>query len=377
MVIFEKNDLGQWVAHPRVAVLPGSGWKPGDNYLCAGLTGYAGCQGPVGSVVLTFPTTITVRSVVSTDKIRFYNSLLGSSPFFTWTLTPPPRSVNTPTVTTTTKIGQPHHPKPNYPKCALSPNGCPWERNFYPFKRFNVVLNPDDSLSAAAPETVLVGEGGGTAATFFSGTQGSMGSELDLSNGKSATHTVCALSPDIAWTAETGNSLHWSVSTRGVAQFEYQAGAVTEGVSFLPQNLPCLDANPAPPIPVKPPRLIEGSFIIKGSWRAISPNPALFTGCVGSGAFREFKRSARVDIYTATGRDSNRHFSIPYGGYIVPARTGGGFVCQFAFAVDDPLPGKVLDLKIGSLRPYRIKVSQAFYDVLDPLDRAHSTPALR
>ncbi len=377
MVMFEKNAVGRWVAHPRVAVLRGLGvLKPGATWLCAGSTGYAGCQGPVGSVVLTFPTTITLRSVVSTDKIRFYDSLLGPSPFFTWTERPPPRPSKTPKVTTTTKLGKPH-----YPKCILSGNGCPGANklgppNFYPFKRFNIVWNPDDSLYFAAPEAVLVGEGGGTAATFFTGTQGSMGSELRLSNGTSATQTVCALSPDSAWTAETGNSLQWSVSSRGIARFEYQAGALTEGVSFLPQSLPCQDTTPRPPIPVKPPRLIEGSFIIKGSWHATSPNPAQFTGCVGSGAFREMKRSVRVEIYTATGRDSNRHFSLPYGGFIDAAGTGGGFVCRFAVGVVDPLAGKVLELKIGSVRPYRIKVSRAFYDVLDPLDRPHSTPAL-
>jgi hypothetical protein len=308
--------------------------------------------------------------VVSTDRVRFYDSLLGSSPFFTWTMTPPPPPPKTPTVTATTKLG-----KPNIPKCALSPNGCPWEHNFYPFKRFDVVWNPDDPLFFAAPETVLVGEGGGTAVTFFSGTQGTMGSELGLLNGKSATQTICALVPGIAWTAETGNSLQWSVSTNGVAQFAYEAGALTEGVSFLPQDLPCQEPTPTPPIPVNPPRLIEGSFVIKGSWRATSPNPTQFTACTGSGAFRGIKRSARVEIYTATGRDSNKHFSLPYSGYIDTDRTGGGFVCRFAFAVNDPLPGKVLELKIGSFEPYRVKVSRTFYDVLDPLDQAHSTPA--
>jgi len=329
-------------------------------------------------VTLTFPTTIVVKSVVSKNTVRFYDSLLGSSPFFTWTETPPPRPVKTPTVTTTTKLGKPH-----YPKCILSPNGCPWEKKFpfldtYPFNPFNVVWNPYIALYYGAPEAVLTGEAGSTTATFSPGTQGSMRSELRLANGKWATQTVCVATPGTAWTAETGISLQWTVSPGGIAQFAYVAGASSEGVSFLPQALSCQELLPAIPIPArpKPPRLIEGSFVIKGSWIPIVPNAAQFTACAGSGAFRGLKRSARVEIHTATGRDSNKHFSLPYSGYIDTARTGGGFVCRFAFGVSDPLPGKVLELKIASFGPYRIKVSQAFYDVLDPMDRAHSTPAL-
>jgi hypothetical protein len=329
-------------------------------------------------VALTFPTTIVVKSVVSKNTVRFYDSLLGSTPFFTWSETPP-RSVKTPTVTfPTTKTG-----KPRYPKCILSGNGCPGAKNLaspnvYPFNPFNVVWNPNIALYPGAPEAVLTGEAGGTTATFFPGTQGSMGSELRLANGKSATNTVCALLSDEAFTAETGASLQWTVSPSGIAQFAYVAGASTEGVSFLPQALPCQESLPAIPISArpKPPRLIEGSFVIKGSWTPTAPNAAQFSACAGSGAFSGIKRSAHVEIYTATGRDSKKHFSLPYGGYIDTALTGVGFICRFAFGVNDPLPGSVLELKIGSFGPYRIKVSRAFYQVLDPLGQAHSTPAL-
>jgi hypothetical protein len=232
MVVIEESATGDWWAQPEAMVLPVSaGAAPQASVACSGFPDTPGvCGRSARSVNLMsnpFPTTIVVRSVVSKNTVRFYDSLLGPSPFFTWT--EPGGRPAAHSVTTT-------------PPCALNGNQCP---PVYPFNPFNVVWNPTTPLYQGAPEGVLVGwEEGEPTATFLAGTGGSLGSALRLSNGRFATNTVCPISSSQTETEETGNSLQWTVSPGGATRFSYLAGSTSEGVAFLPQTLPCQDSLP-------------------------------------------------------------------------------------------------------------------------------------
>ncbi len=246
IVVIFRSAQGQWLAQPQAFVLLGS--SPQQPIACSGFPSTPGvCKKATRSVELkdsSFPATIVVKSVVSRNRVRFYDSLLGSSPFFTWS-EPSRGSGTTSTLPPTTIIGSSH-----VPVCAFSPNGCPVAYSFAPF---NIVSNPNSVLYQGAPEAVLVGwDEGDPTAGFLAGTRGSIGSELRLSNGVVATHTVCALPSSKAETAEKGKSLQWTVSPGGVAHFSYMSDSMTEGVAFLPQTLPCVDSLPDAVVPGAP-----------------------------------------------------------------------------------------------------------------------------
>ncbi|MGA2473028.1 MAG: fibronectin type III domain-containing protein, partial [Acidimicrobiales bacterium] len=227
IVVIEKIAQGRWVAQPEAFVLLGS--HPELPVSCSGFPSTPGvCKRAAKLVELkqnSFPTTVVVRSVVSRDTIRFYDSLLGSSPFFTWS-EPSNGSGTSRTSSPTTMIGG-----SPVPTCAFSGNGCPVS---YRFEPFDVVWDPANALYQGAPEAVLVGwDEGDPTASFLAGTSGSLGSHLRLSDGRFVTQTVCTLPSSKAETGETGDSLQWALSPGGVARFSYMAGSVTEGVAFL------------------------------------------------------------------------------------------------------------------------------------------------
>jgi hypothetical protein len=226
IVVIEQTGSGQWIAKPEAYVFAfGSNSPPYNPQLiaCSMIFDPIGCSyNPTRAYVNLarkgFPSTIVVKSVVVDDTVRFYNSLLGSSPFFTWT--------------------EPQNP---------SMTGAP-----YSFEPFNVIYNPTSTLNIFAPQVVLVGEGGtqtlGT--QFLSGTVGTLGSELRLWNKHVVrAQAVCPISPTDSSTAETGQSLQWTVSPRGEAHFTYMADSIDEGVAFLPQTGPCQEVYPPEVVP--------------------------------------------------------------------------------------------------------------------------------
>ena len=222
IVVIEQTGSGQWIVKPEAYVLAFSSNNPPNNSRVIACSMTFSLQPPIGCsydpntaayVSLgenAFPSTIVVKSVVGDDTVRFYNSLLGSSPFFTW--------------------AEPQNP--SIPGAPVS------------FEPFNVIYNPTSTLSIFAPQAVLVSEWS-TGIRFPFGTVGSLGSELRLSNKHEVrARAVCPVSPTDNSTAETSQSLQWTVSPRGEAHFTYMADSIDEGVTFLPQSGPCQEGYP-------------------------------------------------------------------------------------------------------------------------------------
>ena len=86
IVVIFRSAQGQWLAQPQAFVLLGS--SPQQPIACSGFPSTPGvCKKATRSVELkdsSFPATIVVKSVVSRNVSGFNDSLLGSSPFFTW-----------------------------------------------------------------------------------------------------------------------------------------------------------------------------------------------------------------------------------------------------------------------------------------------------
>jgi hypothetical protein len=171
---------GVWKLHPRAEVFNAATGKF-----------YKVVDGGYYTVKLPYTATLTTK-VISTKAIAFTDSVVGTSPFYTW------------------------------------PN-----TSAYTFSTVAVGVSP-----ATDPQAVLVGPGNSTGVTFLAGSAGTVSSSATLQAGTTAPGTVCPVSGTNLWTKETSTGLAWTV-TGSKATFGTGAGTPAEGVVFMPQRLAC------------------------------------------------------------------------------------------------------------------------------------------